>query len=509
MDNPRAWRGKRFLQFRRRVDPVRDEPETYAGASQEIPRQPGAPRRAAGKRRCQRNAILYGTVLQDGGKFRMWYLAWPLFDKRYPKDTRLPRRPAAYAESSDGIHWQKPDLGLIDFCGSKHNNLISIEPADHPFAVVGDFVSVLRDDADPDPGRRYKMVYIAYLPTLRHSTAVTAISPDGLRWKLASTEEFTKGHFEMTSLVKFQGVYYVSGQNLGRAGGHLADGLDAGRAMTAFFSPDFQHWSSGRALCFFRSHYQPQLENFGQELHMGAGLWNRGNVIVGLYGRWYGDHIDRDPEIRKTAPLYDLKIDLGLVISNDAIHYREPVQNFVMVPPGAEGQWDSHAILQGQAFCNTPNETYIWYSDWYTRNQFSMATMPANTRPHSIGLLTMRRDGFGYLSKQRVRAGQAARVLPCRHQREPAHAQDHAPARQPTVPEHRRRDPRCGVAGVRGRRCRATVAGVSRGDHPAKRTARAGRLRREQPFGGQGLSRARGVARRRSQSAVRSLYFQP
>ena len=122
---------------------------------------------------------------------------------------------------------------------------------------------------------------------------MTCISADGLRWKLASTEEFTKGHFENTSLVKFQGLYYVSGQNLGRAGGYLPDGQDAGRAMKAFFSPDFLHWSSGRALSFFRSNYEQQPESRGQELHMGAGLWNRGNVlwspdstVAGTETRW-------------------------------------------------------------------------------------------------------------------------------------------------------------------------------------------------------------------------------
>ncbi len=99
-------------------------------------------------------AILYGTVFEDGGKLRMWYIAWPQPDKRYAKDTSWPHRPIAYAESSDGIHWDKPKLGLVEFCGSKDNNLVSIEPADHPFAVANDYVSVLRDDADSDPARR-------------------------------------------------------------------------------------------------------------------------------------------------------------------------------------------------------------------------------------------------------------------------------------------------------------------------------------------------------------------
>ena len=150
--------------------------------------------------------LLYGTVFEDGGKLRMWYIASPQPETRYRQDTFAPRRPIAYAESSDGIHWERPNLGLVEFRGNRDNNLVSIEPADHPFAVANDYVSVLRDEADPDPARRYKMVYIAYLPKLRHSTAATAVSPDGLRWKLASTDEFTKGHFENTSLIRFGGL---------------------------------------------------------------------------------------------------------------------------------------------------------------------------------------------------------------------------------------------------------------------------------------------------------------
>jgi hypothetical protein len=50
--------------------------------------------------------ILYGTVFKDGDKFRMWYLAWPLPDKGYPQQTLWPRRPVAYAESPDRIHWE-------------------------------------------------------------------------------------------------------------------------------------------------------------------------------------------------------------------------------------------------------------------------------------------------------------------------------------------------------------------------------------------------------------------
>ncbi|MDZ4288766.1 MAG: hypothetical protein U0984_12450, partial [Prosthecobacter sp.] len=324
---------------------------------------PGAPESPDGK-----GTLLYGTVIKEGDKFRMWYIAWPHADKRYPDQVYY--RPVAYAESRDGIKWEKPNLGLQEFRGSKNNNLVLIEPADHTYSRANDYVSVLRDDEETDPARRYKMAYIIYDRPARHSTTVTAVSPDGLHWQLANTKSFTKGHFENTSLIKFQGLYYLTGQNTGGYGGHLPNGENAGRAMTGFFSPDFKHWSGERTLNFFRSHRLPGPENSGQELHMGAGLWNRGNVIIGLYGRWLGDTISTAADKKKITPVYGLKMDLGLVISNDAVHYREPVQNYIAVANGGEDEWDAEAILQAQAFHNTDTETYIWYSHWHTNNPF-------------------------------------------------------------------------------------------------------------------------------------------
>jgi hypothetical protein len=340
---------------------------------------------------------LYGTVLHEKGKFRMWYLAWPHVNPKYNADAERPSfyRPIGYAESTDGIHWTKPNLGLVEFRGSKDNNIVLIEPKDHPYARPVDFNAVLYDAQDPDPARRYKMAYIIFDLKRRFSPTVTAVSPDGLRWKLANTEPFTRGHFENTGLIRFQGDYYASGQNIYPFGGNLPDGTPAGRVMTVLRSPDFVKWPANRVIAFYRDVYQPAPEALGEEVHMGAGLWNRGNVILGLYGMWHGPTIQPKPGVR----LAGLTIDLGFVISNDALHYREPVPRFAMVQRGAEGQWDSQALLQGNAYYNSDTETYIWYSHWDLDNQFTNIPKQVSSRRQAIGLLKLPRDRFGYLSK--------------------------------------------------------------------------------------------------------------
>jgi hypothetical protein len=266
---------------------------------------------------------------------------------------------------------------------------------------------VIFDPADPDSSRWYKMAYITRDVPTTSATTGTATSPDGLRWTLANARMFTKGHFENTSLIRFGGLYYLSGQNIPSHDAGLADGSPAGRVMKIFFSPDFRHWSNGRALGFYRSDYAPKPLSAGEENHMGAGQWNRGNVILGLNGRWHGRTILHPPTSEHIAndALIGLTIDLGLIISNDAVHYREPVRNFVMVRHGPDADWDSYALLQGNAFANTDRETFIWYGNWNTAKTDSVPVasepLPASAIEKSpgVGLLRLPRDRFGFFSK--------------------------------------------------------------------------------------------------------------
>ena len=113
----------------------------------------------------ERDAGFVGTVVRDDdGSFRAWYQGW--YQDRYP---------ACYATSMDGIFWHKPELGLIDVAGSTANNRI-MEEACVP--------NVIHDPRDPDPDRRYKMLYWDFsIPRpARAASASVAFSPDGIRW---------------------------------------------------------------------------------------------------------------------------------------------------------------------------------------------------------------------------------------------------------------------------------------------------------------------------------------
>ena len=355
------------------------------------------------------HAILYGTVIKDGAKFRMWYLG--MFEAEIVKGQAPGMwRPMCYAESEDGVHWVKPELGLVEFKGGTKNNICLIEG--EPFALtrVNDFLSVLHDPADPDPARRFKVAYIAHVPLDQIPGGMSAVgkkerlicsticatSADGLRWKVVGDRPANAGgeRFEVTSLYRFGDFFYTTGQLIPpwswRADGSDArteGGGNAGRVMLAYRSPDFVKWSQAKAFAFARPGQLANPPIKGQQTHMGAGMWNRGNVLLGLYGQWQDAEV---PPAKGESFNKGVHVDLGLIVSNDGIHFREPVPGFKVIARGEPGAWDDTALLQGHAFVNDGERTMIWYSHWDTSG--GMKTM-------DIGLATLRRDGFGHLSR--------------------------------------------------------------------------------------------------------------
>ncbi len=348
------------------------------------------------------HAILYGTVIKDGDTFRMWYLG--MFESKM-KSGQAPGwwRPMCYAESKDGIHWTKPELGLVEFNGNKKNNICLIEGSPLSMTKVNDFLSVLYDPNDPDPNKRYKVAYIAHMPyedikggmsnigikEKRVGTTICATSADGLSWKVVGDRPANAGgeRFEVSSLYRFGDFYYSTGQLLS-PWTWRPDGSKTGRNVMAYRSADFKNWSKATTHAYSRPGQLTTPTLKGEQMHMGMGLWNRNNVMVGLHGMW------QDAPTKPADGTYwnkGVHVDLGLVVSNDGIHFREPVPNFKIIARGEAGAWDDTALLQGHAFVNEGNKTMIWYSHWDTGGK--LKTM-------EIGLATLRRDGFGYLSAQ-------------------------------------------------------------------------------------------------------------
>ena len=92
----------------------------------------------------------YPNVAQpaDGRGYQLWY-GNGAFDGSRHRTTLL------YANSTDGIHWEKPALGLFDFNKANMPPFADLGTQNNVI-VEGDGIGVYRDPYDADPSRRYK-----------------------------------------------------------------------------------------------------------------------------------------------------------------------------------------------------------------------------------------------------------------------------------------------------------------------------------------------------------------
>ena len=120
---------------------------------------------------------LYGNVIYDKEEsiYKCWYSPFIVDHsakgmtqkERDSKRYRPPRgreMAICYATSKDGIKWDKPELGLVDYEGSKANNIVWRGPHG---------AGIFKDLRDPDPARRYKMIM---------KGLSTSHSRDGIEW---------------------------------------------------------------------------------------------------------------------------------------------------------------------------------------------------------------------------------------------------------------------------------------------------------------------------------------
>ena len=121
----------------------------------------------------------YHSVFRDGDRYRMYYKAWHL--QPTPGKLKSDAHPlfCCYAESQDGLHWQKPDLGLYEYDGSTHNNIVMTSGPLGSLQVDAGHPAVFLDENPDVPAEaRFKAIFRSSQP----NGLLPFKSADGLRW---------------------------------------------------------------------------------------------------------------------------------------------------------------------------------------------------------------------------------------------------------------------------------------------------------------------------------------
>lgn len=176
----------------------------------------------------------YATVLEDGGRWRLYYRGSPVNGKDGSNG-----EVTCLAESGDGIHWTRPNLGLYEYEGVKDNNIVLKDqaPYSHNFSPFRDTKPGVPDN------ERYKA-----LAGVSESGLMAFVSSDGLRWnKMQEKPILTEGAFDSQNLAfwsEAEGCYvcYFRTWNKG--------GFSGFRTVSRSTSPDFRQWSAPVAMTF-------------------------------------------------------------------------------------------------------------------------------------------------------------------------------------------------------------------------------------------------------------------
>ena len=284
----------------------------------------------------------YHTVFRDGDRYKMYYRG-SHFDEAASKVAH--EEVPCYAESGDGIHWEKPELGLVDFAGSRTNNIVAVAGSGHCFAPFKDANPACAEDAP------YKALAGQGADGLWAFKSV-----DGLQWtQLGDGFVITEGKFDSQNLGFWDGVrgrYVDFHRNL----------RDKVRDIMTCTSADFVHWTEPEWLDFGTVAHEHLYTNQIAVYHRAP------HLFVGFPKRF-------TPDRAMVGHAYKGISDGVFMSSRDGICFKRWTEAFIRPGPQPE-RWVNRnnmtawGLVETAGYLpNAPNELSLYSTEHYYRGE--------------------------------------------------------------------------------------------------------------------------------------------
>ena len=297
----------------------------------------------------EQGMLNYTCVIQDPeeGLYKMWYqMIRPLTGRNESW--------CLYAESKDGVRWDKPSLGIVEFQGSKQNNILF-----HEYENVTGTPSywVTKDYAEPDPQKRYKMMLQAW--DFRGRSARIAFSPDGIHWTIPKYGNLL-GPFDSQNIMFWD-------ERVGRYVGYFRSHVGGRRSISRATSSDGFHWSRPVTV------HTPDAQD--------PPTWHLYTPGIFPYTQ------ARNTYVMITAGFDEVSHTMygQLGLSRDGIEWRRFRKPFI--PLGKPGEWDSGSNYAIGSEITVEGQTAIYYKG---------SNKPAHSydSDRGIGLALLHEGGF-------------------------------------------------------------------------------------------------------------------
>lgn len=349
----------------------------------------------------------YSNVLHDGQTYHFWYHV--MDDVQW--DQGHTNGCVCYARSRDGIHWEKPALGLVAYRGDWSNNIV----AGHGAAGV----TIGQDGGmvflDPNGGAEQRFRMACRFGAFGKGVHILS-SPDGIHWRATHTnivsyrEEAKRHHLDSQNIVFWDdrlGKYVVYGRrNL------FADGVQ-GRGVARAESARLGEFSAVQdmAVVIGPEPGDPWVDYYSSSALKYPWAQDAYYMFPQAYFHYLGGEM---PEFPKRTPINAGPLHTQFAASRDGLTWnRYDRRPFVPLGMRGEFDWASARMVHGLVPDTSGREMFMYYraSDWlhgWDRNPdnkrlLTQAGLGADKNIAVISRVVLRRDGF--ISVYAPRAG--------------------------------------------------------------------------------------------------------
>ncbi|MCK5802051.1 MAG: hypothetical protein KAI66_04425 [Lentisphaeria bacterium] len=316
----------------------------------------------------------YPTVIQTDEGVHLYYRGHPMVGDSTDQVT-------CYAFSEDGVHFERPELGLYEIEGDRANNVIRVrqEEGAHNFTPF----------LDTKPGvpadERFKA--LGSIPVDGKSPLAAFVSADGIRWRRMQEEPvITKGAFDSQNVAfwsESEGCYLCYYRTW--AGANDPTEFKGVRTISRVASDDFLHWGEMEWM-----DYGPTPP---EELYTNATkpYFRAPHIYLAFPKRFNPSRTTlSDAEVEKygIVPQYAVEVSDGVFMSSRGgnRYHRTFMEAFVR--PGRDrANWVSRTNMAAYGLAQTAtDEISIYYQHRYAQ--------PG----HYLARYTVRLDGFASLN---------------------------------------------------------------------------------------------------------------
>ena len=315
---------------------------------------------------------LYSSVLKENGRVRIWY--------DMERGELSPEIRVGYAESEDGIHFTKPNLGLHEVDGSRANNVV----------ISGDRLAGAAVWVDPRAPQqhRYKTQTKVY-PSgqlLMHS------SPDGIHWN--PFLNLRMGHIDTQNIIFWDPDFrrYLLYTRLWKDNENKPLRF---RTVRRLESDDLKTWDSEQVVL------EPDERDYG--IHEKS----QPRTCVDFYGGGIFRYEEADRAYIMFAQstwawmdwdeagLGPATIDVQLAVSRDSKEFRRVGDRSAFLSLGPEGRFDSRFIWAMPNPIRMGDEIWIYYvASNRDHTPSNKVDKNADQEMSGIGRATLRLDGW-------------------------------------------------------------------------------------------------------------------